>query len=298
MPQNEGNSIIRACVQYILGYESADITIEFGDFRNSLKHELFEKQTERMLMLTGSPYFYKRTAVRTLINLIASTEGAEYEIVSSNFVTIIEAVWEGLSSDDKYFIGTTYSKYVSRGEAKYIYTFKNALEKVHGYDYVPENLRSISFIQAAKNIKKVHHEFNNFYNEPEAVRTLERLGNQIPKPALKESISACIMVVLGNFYGTSEAALIPTYEILDKLDRATWKYYVTECLPFDEDVLYNIAAGDRRTVKWCEFVKKYKLIDIEIADKKLLDLMVASGKNDRNNARVLASAIQRQNTQG
>lgn len=274
----------------------ADISIEFGDFRNSLKCELFEKQTERMLLLTGSPYFYKRTTVRTLINLIASTEGAEYEIVSSNFASIIEVVWDSLASDDKYFVGTTYSKYVNRGEEKYICTFKKALEKVHGYDYVPENLRSISFIQAAKNIKKVHHEYNNFYNEPEAVRMLERLGHQIPKPALKESLSACIMVVLGNAYGTSEAALQPTYEILDKLDKDTWKYYITECLPFDDDVLYKIAAGDRRTSKWCEFVKRYSLDHFVIADKKIQDMMTAAGKEDKITTKVLANSIRIQNT--
>lgn len=297
MPQNESDSVIRACVQYILGYESADMLFEFGDFRNSLKHELFEMQRERMLLLTGSPYFYKRTTVRTLINLIASTEGAEYEIVSSNFATIIEAVWEDLSSDDRYFVGTSYSKYVSRGELKYISTFKNALERVHGYDYVPENLRSISFIQAAKNIKKVHYEFNNFYNEPEAVSKLEKLGHQIPRPALKESISACIMVILGNAYGTSESALPIVYAILDKLNKEAWKYYVTECLIFDEDVLFKIAAGDRRTIKWCEFVKKYKLNEVDIADKKLQDMMIAASKNDKNNTKVLANAIRRQNLQ-
>lgn len=297
MPQNESDSVIRACIQYVLGYESADISIEFGDFRNSLKYELFEKQADKMLLLTGSPYFYKRTTVRTLINLIASTEGAEYEIVSSNFATIIEAVWDSLASDDKYFVGTTYSKYVNRGEAKYIYTFKKALEKVHGYDYVPENLRSISFIQAAKNIKKVHYEFNNFYNEPEAVRMLERLGHQIPKPALKESLSACIMVVLGNAYGTSEAALQPTYEILDKLDKDTWKYYITECLPFDDDVLFKIAAGDRRTNKWCELVKRYALDQFVIADKKLQSMMIAAGQEDKNNTKALANSIRNKNMQ-
>ena len=298
MPKNESDSVIRACVQYILGYESSELSIEFSDFRNSLKLQLFEKQTDRMMMLIGSPYFYKRTTVRTLINLIASTEGAEYEMVSSNFATIIEAVWDGLTSDDKYFIGTTYSKYVNRGEKKYIYTFKNALEKVHGYDYVPENLRSISFIQAAKNIKRVHYEFNNFYNEPDAVTRLERLGNQIPKPALKESVSACIMVYVGNAYGSSDLAKQPTCEVLNKLDTEAWKYYINECLPYDEDVLLKISAGDRRTDKWCELVNYYKLREIEITEKKLQDMMSASGKFDKNNTRVLAKAIWRENLEG
>ncbi len=291
MPQNESDTVIRACIQYILGYESSEISIEFGDFRNSLKHDLFEKQSQKMEMLINSPYFYKKTTVRTLINLIASTEGAEYETVSSNFSSIIEAVWESLTSDDRYFVGVTYSKYANKGELKYIITFKQALEKVHGFDYVPENLRSLSFIRAAKNIKKVHWEFNNFYKEPDAVKTLERLGNQIPKPAIKEAISATLMVLLGNYYGSSNGAEEDAYKILDKLDKASWEYYINKCFPYDEDVLSKIAAGDRRTQVWFRIVKKYNLLELEISDVKLQDLIKASSNEDKNNAKVLANNI-------
>lgn len=37
MPKNEGETVVRACVQYILGYDNAEIRIEYGDFRNSFK---------------------------------------------------------------------------------------------------------------------------------------------------------------------------------------------------------------------------------------------------------------------
>lgn len=135
------------------------------------------------------------------------------------FCKIIEMVWDDLSSDDKYFVGTTYSQYVSSGKENLILTFKSALQRVHGFDYVPENLRSISFIQAAKNIKRVHHEMNNFYNEPDAVRRLEILGTTIPKPALKEAISTGIVVYLGNAYGTSTDAMRYVDKVLDKVNK-------------------------------------------------------------------------------
>lgn len=43
------------------------------------------------------------------------------------FCKIIEMVWDDLSSDDKYFVGTTYSQYVSSGKENLILTFKSAL---------------------------------------------------------------------------------------------------------------------------------------------------------------------------
>lgn len=288
MPQNESDTVIRACIQYILGYDSSEITIEYGDFRSSLKYELFEKDSAKMEMLENSPYFYKKTTIRTLINLLSSTEGAEYETVSANFCAIVECVWDSLSSDDRYFIGITYSKYANQGNQTYILTFKRALERVHGFDYVPENLRSLSFIQAAKHIKSVHYAFNNFYNEPEAVKRLERLGNKIPKPAIKESVSACLMVILGNVYGQSYSAVDPVYQVLDKLDRNAWIYYINDCLPFDEEVLIRIKAGDERTSRWCVLAKKYNLNEIEIRDRKMQEMLDFSVKDDKNNIKAIA----------
>ena len=101
------------------------------------------------------------------------------------------------------------------------------------------------------------------------------------------------MVLLGNFYGSSNGAEDTAYKILDKLDKASWKYYINECFPYDEDVLTKIAAGDRRTQVWCRIVKKYNLLDLEISDIKLQDLMKASSNEDKNNAKALANNILR-----
>lgn len=297
MPKNEAEAVIRACIQYVLGVdESTGITMEFGNFRDSLKFELFEKQPERLMMLEESPYFYKRTTIRTLINLLSSTEGAEYETVALNFCRILEIVWENLSSDDKYFVGTAYSRYVSSGDEDQILTFKSALQRVHGFDYVPENLRSISFIQAAKNIKRVHHEMNNFYNEPEAVRKLEILGTQIPKPALKEAISACIVVYLGNAYGSSNAAIPYTEQVLEKVNKDAWSYYINGCLQYDEDVLGKISCGDRRSKRWCAFVKQYGLQKLEIRDKLIRELIDRANVEEDKNVRLIALSIIKKNT--
>ena len=149
-------------------------------------------------------------------------------------------------------------------------------------------MRSLSFIQAAKHVKSVHYAFNNFYNEPEAVNSLERLGNKIPRPAIKECVSACIMVLLGNAYGRSFNAVDPVYQVLNKLDKASWIYYINECLPYDEEVLNKIKEGDERTTHWCELVNEYDLSEMEIKDSKLQEILNYSKKNDRNNTKAIA----------
>lgn len=81
------------------------------------------------------------------------------------------------------------------------------------------------------------------------------MGTKISKPAIKECISATMMVLLGNAYGRSFEAVDPAMIILRKLSRSDWIYYIEECLTYDEEVLYKISAGDLNMIY--EFILLY-----------------------------------------
>ena len=288
MTKSEVESIIRACVQYVLGVNESEIVFEYNDFRNSIKLEKFDRDSTKIEVLKNSPYFYKRTTIRTFVNLISTTEGAEFENVISNFDVVLSAVWGDLSSDDKYFVGITYSKYVNKGAKEYIVPIKNALIKVGGFDYVPENLRSLSFINVAKKVKKVHYAMNNFYNEPSVVKELERMGSKIPRPAIKEVISATFMILMGNVYGRSFDALEPAKDILKKLTESDWIYYIEQCLPYDEEVLSKMQAGDERTEHWCGIIEEFEIDKYDFSSTKVKEFIKYSVKGDRRNVKVIA----------
>lgn len=199
-------------------------------------------------------------------------------------------VWNELSSDDKYFVGTTYNKYVSKGKKEYIIPIQNALKKVGGFDYVPESLRSLSFVSAAKKVKGVHYEINNFYNEPSAVKELGRMGSKIPRPAIKEVISATFMVLMGNAYGRSFDAVEPAKNILKKLTESDWIYYIEQCLPYDEEVLSKMYAGDARTGYWCEILDEFEIGKYDFSNTKIKEFIKYSVKGDRRNVKAIAGA--------
>lgn len=291
MPQNESDSVIRPCIQYILGYEDSNIQIEYTDFRTSLKVEDFSGNPTKLESLNASPYFYKKTTIRTLVNLLSSTEGAEFETVESNFILIIKTIWKDLTSDDKYFLGLTFSKHKNDGNTKLISAFTKALMSVRGFDYVPENLRSLTFIEAAKNLKSIHYAMNNFYNEPSAVKELNRMGTKIPKPAIKECISATLMVLLGNAYGRSFEAIEPAEDILQKLSQSDWIYYIEQCLPNDEEVLQKISSGGARVERWCNIVKEFDLKSFEYQNSKIQEFIKFSANLDKNNAKSCANSF-------
>ena len=288
MPQNESDSVIRPCIQYILAYEDSNIQIEYNDFRTSLIIENIIDKPDKLESLKSSPYFYKKTTLRTLVNLIDSTENTEFETVSNNFCSIIKVIWSELTSDDKYFIGLTFSKHKNAGNTLQIATFNTALISVNGFDYVPENLRSISFIEVAKNIKSVHYGLNNFYKEPSAINNLNKMGTKIPKPAIKECIGATLMVLLGNQFGRSFDAVEPAMSVLNKLSDQDWSYYIEQCLIVDEEVLSKISSGGNRTDRWCNICTVFNLNTLEFSDSKISEFIKFSTSDDKNNTRARA----------
>jgi len=290
MTKSECESINRACIQYILGVDETIVSYSYSDFRELLKTESFDNIPEKLKMLKNSPYFYKRTTIRTFINLISSTQGAEYENVIANFKIILPAIWSDLSSEDKYFIGIQYSSYVDEGAKDKVVAIKDILDKIGGFDYVPENIRSSSFVEKAKYIKGIHYSINNFYNEPMAIRSLGGMGTKIPKPAIKEVVSATCVVLLGNSYGVSWDAVEPAKSILGKLTEGEWVYYIEQCLPYDVDVLYKLQSGGDRVGRWCNIIKEFQLEKFNFSNTKVKRFIKDSSNDDINNVRATAEA--------
>ena len=78
-------------------------------------------------------------------------------------------------------MGHAYAEAFADGKTTSVGGLKSALLKVKGFDYVPENLRSDTFIKAAEAIFKAHEGLNNFYNEPTPVKNLTYyLNNVLP----------------------------------------------------------------------------------------------------------------------
>lgn len=269
MPENELSTVVRASVQYILGYDDTHMNFEYGNFREELKTSIIGETAETLNILKGGPYFYKKTTVRTLINLLNETKAGEFDIVVANMVSVFTTIWEELISDDKFFIGITYAQYVNKGDTRLIQPLKSILMKVHGFDYVPENLRSFTFIEAGKRVIEAHYSYDNFYKEPGAIRNLEKLGSVIPKPALKTCITATLMVKLGNRYGVSGHAQETANIILDKMQKDDWKYYLGHCLPYETDLLHKIHSEDKPIENWIGIVSRYKLYEIELVNKEM-----------------------------
>ena len=268
--------IIKSSVQYILGEADISIALEFSNFRQRLLNETLQLRDPQVDQIINSPLFYLRTVMSILLASSRNDIGAKLENSLANLNLLIDHVWKELGESDKWNIGTAYRDVTAAGNAVASSGIKNALLKVGGFDYVPENLRSVTFKKAAATVLETHFQFNNFYNEPSVVRKLASLGNTIPSPALIDCIQAYLAVMLGNSYGVSQAAAPIAYEKLSEISEERWYYYFEKVVQNDSIVLAKLTMSSgvtrfRNFLIACSF---NKFIDLPKDNQQLYNSII------------------------
>ena len=274
----EALNILKHCIRGVLGREKVEVAKTFVEFRESLENTTLSIDDPNVDMLKSSPYFFYKLTVSVLMNAAKKNVGAHLEHSLANINLLIPIMWDSLSHAEKWQVGHTYAELFSEGKTAAVSGIKGALLKVRGFDFVPENLRSDTFVKAADDIIRAHEGTNNFYNEPAPVRNLARLGSTIPTPALPSCFSALIAVVIGNSYGVSWDAASLAHSILGKMTPDRWEYYLNHVLPSDTRILGKLSSTKPQLNWMTDIVQKYNLSEMNIKNSKVERLLSASKK--------------------
>lgn len=271
---------LKTCVKAVLAKPKIEVAREFVEFREALESKSLVSDEYKIRTLRSSPYFFWKLTIDILMNSAKNSTGVKLEHCLANINILIPELWKNLNDKEKWHIGRTYAELYSEGKKTSVSGLKRALMKVQGFDFVPENLRSDTFVKAAEAILRAHDEMNNFYNERSPTRILAKLGTTIPIPALPICMSALLSVVLGNSYGFSWEAEPIAEKILDKLDENRWRYYLDRVLSTDSRILEKL-MDDRPRSQWMNVVERYGLSDLHPKKRdvsKLIDAAVS--RND------------------
>ena len=296
MDDSEAIASLKACVKAVLAKPRVEVAKKFVEFREALESESFASDEDRIDHLLSSPYFFLKLTIGILMNSAKNSTGAKLEHCLANTNVVIPRLWPKLQEAERWQVGRTYAEVYSEGKKTSASGLKQALMKVQGFDFVPENLRSDTFVKAAEAILRAHDGMNNFYNEPSPTRSLAQLGTSIPIPALPACMSALLSVVLGNEYGSSWVASSIASDILLGLGRDRWRYYLNQVLPTDSRILNKLASdtGDQPLSQWMVAVEKYNLADLQIKDLQVSMLVKAAAAKKAIDARKSAAKLLRQ----
>lgn len=279
MTPEEAIACLRVCVQGILGHQSISVAHDFAAFRKKLEDDTLNANSPEIVQLQGSPYFFIKTTINVLINLLRTLKGAALEHAGRNAGVIIPLFWPGLKQPEKWQIGQAYAVEFSEGKKESAKALHSVLLSVNGFDYVPENLRSTTFIKVANSVIDAHQAFNNFHNEPAPMRELASLGTSIPGPALATCMTAILCVKLGNGYGVSRAAQVPANQLIDKISKERWIYYLDECLENDRTILSKMTT-EPCIERWISLVQKADISVTDVKSKPIRDLIRATCAGD------------------
>lgn len=290
MTLEEAISCLRVCVQGVLGHEQITVAEDFKQFRLMLETKTLTAESNEFLKLSSSPYFFLKTAVSILLALFKTTKSAQLEHTARNAALIITEFWSKLKAPEKWQIGQTYAELFNDGRKDSLKGLHTVLVAVNGFDFVPENLRSATFIKVATNVISAHQAMDNFYNEPAPMRELANLGTSIPSPALGHCITAALCVKLGNPYGISTGAQDAANKILLGLSHDRWLYYLNEKLVQDRIILSKFRHSRPRG-RWMSLVGDLALDPIQLQDKGSRALLHATNDQKSDKVKSIASTM-------
>jgi hypothetical protein len=292
MQKEEAISLLRTCITSILGKARFEAAIKFAEFRKRLSDIDLQPKDPDVLAIRNSPYFFVRTTLSVLLSMVKTAKGAALEHAVGNTMVIVPAVWDRFRETERWQIGQAYAEVNASGNRLASAGLNKALLEVHGFDFVPETLRSNTFTDAAARVLSAHFAFNNFYNEADPMGTLANLGTAIPMPAFAKCMEATLAVRLGNRWGRTVAAQDAARRVLEGLRQTQWEYYVNECLPRDRTVLDKLASEAKPVENWCKLISHYIKTSNLAKEKNLKELMEVSLKTPSPLQVVMAKATQ------
>ena len=281
MDPAEAVQALKACVKNILGKQKVEVSTQFAEFRSLLERQVFKSDSNEVQNLLISPYFFRKITLEILLNLAHSSKGAQLENALANLNVILPLIWSTLHENEKWRIGTSYSAAYSSGAQVASAGLKSALLKVQGFDFVPENVRSHTFLKAAEKLIEAHEGMNNFYNEPGPLKELRALGTIIPIPAFPVCATAVLCVYLGNPYGLCNAAQSDALAVLGGFTGDRWEYYFNECLPSDARML-NKLSYEKPKARLTRLVSELNLgkLNFNVKARRLIEA-AASGSVEK-----------------
>lgn len=290
----EAMILLKTCVASILSRPNFDAAIKFADFRRALAERTLRASDSDVMALAQAPYFFVRTTLSVLLSVIKTASGAAQEHALGNLSLLLPLLWEKLRAPERWQVGQAYAVVNAEGDRAASTGLRMALLKVHGFDFVPETLRSSTFSESAARVLTAHYGYNNFSNEQEPMETLANLGTAIPKPAFAKCMEATLAVWLGNPWGHSWGAAPHARTVFESLRTEQWEYYLNECLRRDRTVLDKIAGDEKPVARWIELVQLYGLENRTVRDVPIRELLKSSAKGKSANVMRFARSIREQ----
>jgi len=106
-------------------------------------------------------------------------------------------IWNAVTEETKFSIGSKFGLYRKTADVERKDSVQKFLEKVDGLEYKDEDSLAAELLEKLQNLKTVHFEWNNFYNELSHAKSI---SESIPIAGIPESIRKLFVKVISICY--------------------------------------------------------------------------------------------------
>lgn len=198
--------------------------------------------------------------------------------VKKNIDRITPFIWSAISEETKYQIGSKFGVYTKNGDVDRKNSVQKFLETVNGLNYKDEGSLSAELLEKLQNLKTVHFQADNFYNEQPHAKSIETSipNTGVPNSIRKFFVKVICLCYIGNgrgYYEGVDRGAAPYYnkfieaftvpEVRDFLHLFSDPEFVTD---------FNYTKSDKRLRALAAYFKT-RTSDIYIT--RVLDLIIA-----------------------
>ncbi len=197
--------------------------------------------------------------------------------VRKNIDRLTPHIWENVTEEVKYVIGSKFGVYRKNGDVDRKDLVQKFLETINAQQYKDEDSLAAELMEKLQNLKTVHFEWNNFYNEYYHAKSIQDSlpVTGVPSAVRKLFVKVICLCYIGNGKGYKEGVDERAFVFYKKFIEA---FTLTEVKDFlllftDPEFVtdFNYNKPDRRLRNLANYFKS-KTKDVHI--NKILDLII------------------------
>lgn len=197
--------------------------------------------------------------------------------IRKNIDRLTPHIWHVVTEDIKFFIGSKFGVYRKNGDADRKDAVQKFLETVNALHYKDEDSLAAELLEKLQNLKTVHFEWNNFYNEYYHAKSIKESipAVGVPSGVRKLFVKVVSLCYVGNGKGyregIDERAVVYYIEFIENFTIAEVRDFLHLFTDPEFVTDFNYSKPDKRLRQLATFLKT-KTKDVHI--NKILDSII------------------------
>ncbi|KOS05227.1 hypothetical protein AM493_03625 [Flavobacterium akiainvivens] len=278
-------SLLEACLKYAIVAKPDHSVIQIQQLFDNLRTKEIPKEDFEIIGddLRKQPQERIDDFVLSLVGIYIDPKTES--LVKKNIDRLAPKIWDILLEDTKLRIGAKFGLYRKNGDVDRKDAIQSFLEKVDGLKYKDEDSLAAELLEKLQNLKTIHFEWNNFYNERAHAKSIKDSipANGIPDAVRKLFVKVITICYVGNGLGYKEGVdevALPYYkEFIEGFTITEIKDFVHLFKDPEFTSDFRASKADVRLRKMANFFKA-KTKDVYI--NRILDLIISYPKNSLN----------------